>query len=85
MQLLMINGISSPVASMYSSNEPPNNLARPVLFIRPIRFRFGTLDLTNTFVAGAESLSRACRKYSAFESSLAIRDVQRMYSRIFVM
>lgn len=83
MQLLSISGISSPVASRYSSSEPPNSFGRPDLFIRPMRFRFGTFDLISVSVLSAESTVSALRRNSAFESSLAIRDVARMYSRIF--
>lgn len=36
-QLRIINGMSSPVASKYSSSEPPNSFGRPDMFIRPIR------------------------------------------------
>lgn len=83
MQLRRMSGISSLVTSRYSSREPPNSFGRPDLFIRPMRFRFGTFDLISVSVLTAESFVRALRRNSAFESSRAIRDVARMYSRIF--
>lgn len=84
-QLRIISGISSPVASRYSSNEPPNNLGCPVIFMRPIRFLFGTMALTNRvlLLCSTESFAKAARSNSAFESSRAIRDVPKIYSRIF--
>lgn len=85
MQLRKINGISSPVASRYSSNDPPNNFGCPVMFIRPIRLRFGTSVFTKSvvFEFNDESLASSFRKSSAFASNLAILDVPKMYSRIF--
>lgn len=85
MQLRKINGISSAVTSKYSSNEPPKSFGWPVIFIRPIRFRFGTCDLTNNvaFEFEVDSLASSARNNSAFASSRAIRDVPRIYSRIF--
>ena len=83
MQLRTMSGISSPETSKYSSSEPPNSFGRPDLFIRPIRFRFGTFDFVRVSVLIAESFAKAFRRYSAFESNRAIRDVARMYSRIF--
>lgn len=84
-QLRRINGISSAVASKYSSNEPPNSFGWPVIFMRPMRFRFGTCDLTSSvaFVVGVESLANSLRRSSAFASNRAMRDVPKMYSRIF--
>lgn len=85
MQLRIISGISSPVASRYSSSDPPNNFGWPVIFMRPIRFRFGTCDLAKSvaFEFSVESLANSLRSNSAFASSRAIRDVPRIYSRIF--
>lgn len=85
MQLRIISGNSSPVTSKYSSSEPPNNFGWPVIFIRPIRFRFGTWDLTNKLELrfDVESLANSFRRSSALASSRAIRDVPRIYSRIF--
>lgn len=85
MQLRIINGISSPVASRYSSNEPPNSFGWPVIFMRPIRLRFGTCVLAKSvaFAFSVESLANSVRSNSALASSRAIRDVPRIYSRIF--
>lgn len=82
-QLRIINGISSQVTSRYSSSEPPNNFGWPVIFIRPIRFRFGTFVLTKVLLCTTESLANAFRNSSALASRRAIRDVPNMYSRIF--
>ena len=85
MQLRIINGISSPVASRYSSNEPPNNFGWPVIFMRPMRLRFGTWVLAKSvaFEFNVESLANSVRNSSALASSRAILDVPRIYSRIF--
>lgn len=48
-----------------------------------MRFRLGTFDLTKVLLWFTESLANAFRSSSAFASSRAIRDVPKMYSRIF--
>lgn len=84
-QLRIINGISSFVASKYSSSDPPNSFGWPVIFMRPIRFRLGTIALTSNvlLLCITESVANALRSNSALESSRAIRDVPSIYSRIF--
>lgn len=55
------------------------------MFIRPIRFRLGTFDLTTKalLLSKVKSLAKALRNSSALLSSRAILDVPNIYSRIF--
>lgn len=82
-QLFTINGISSRVASMYSSKEPANSFGCPVRFRLPIRFRFAGFTFDSTSDVSALSFDSWSRKKSAFASKREIRDVPRMNSRIF--